>query len=163
MPATIRVLRSGKSKDNRVQLKSHKASWHRRPSFPQVRFGDGHSAEFLVVGDAWSFELPAKSNERFGSVRHFANVVLREHLHDKSQLTCYLIELNTTTFRQIAQDPTRNWVRITRHGVGRGNTRYTVEMVRPATKDEIDLVQTKIPIDLELAAADKQAGANRRR
>jgi hypothetical protein len=139
---------------------SHGSNWTRRPAYPQVRLGEGQSVEFLVAGDAWSFELPSK-HDRFASVRHLANVVLKEHLTDPFVRSCWLLELNDTTFRAIVTDPTTHWMRLTRLGVGKANTRYRVETVRAASDGERQLASLKIKLDLELAASDKQSKSAR--
>ena len=151
--APPRALEAGKPR-------SHRSTWTRRPAYPQIRLGDNQSVEFLVVGDAWTFDLPSK-NDHFKSVRHLANIVCREQLTDPFHRTCFLFEFNDTTFRSVVVDPTKHWLKVTRYGVGKSGTHYKVEVVRQATDNEREMAGHKIRLDLELAASDKQSKMNR--
>jgi hypothetical protein len=137
--------------------RSHASSWKRRPTWSKLRLGPGQKEELLVVGDPWTFDVPARGKNKKPSTHHVVNVVLRRHLTDAAVKTCMIWEISDRLFDQIVFDPTQTWLCLERHGTGKKNTFYKIDAGAAANDSEIKLAAEKLTYDLEMVAIETRA------
>ena len=136
-----------------AELKSYQSNWRRKPTWSRLRLIDGQSADFLIMDDPWTYEIPS-SNRDGMRVRHAVNIVLKDQLLNPAYRSCIVWEMNDQTFRNMPFDPRKHWLRVTRCGNGADDTYYEVEIVRDATDSERELAGYKHCNSLELVALE---------
>jgi len=142
------------------QTTQYRSRWRRRPTWPVLRFVDGQEEILLVVDEPLTFEIP-QGPGRDPAVRHLVNVV---RLKDLSLFipTTMVWEMSDAVFRNIPADPREFWIRVARHGRGKHDTRYDIQVEWRASEKDLHAVSLKHPICLELAAAETRARYTRR-
>jgi hypothetical protein len=125
----------------------YQSNWKCKRFWPRLRFVSGQSEVLLAVSEPLTFDLPQAGRRSYPATRHVVNVVLQRSFNTEPAALVW--EISDHLYRSIVCDPTSWWIKVTRYGSGKKDTRYEIEALRKVTDTEKKIAMSKLQTNLE--------------